>query len=100
MSVTVADGREPVSAQCLEAKRIHSHPPAHRLWGQSFSQVSPARPERLKPLLPGPYAEPLRFTPCRIRHGTTVNAAEMVRRKCPARTQPGEGVSCHVRAGG
>ena len=32
------------------------------------------------------YVEPLRFTPCRIRPGTSVNAAEMVRRQCPART--------------
>jgi len=32
------------------------------------------------------YVEPLRFTPCRIRHSTSVNAAETVRRQCPART--------------
>ncbi len=32
------------------------------------------------------YVESLRFMPCRIRHGTPVNAAEMVRRQCPART--------------
>jgi len=28
MSVTFADGRELVSAQCLQASRKHSHPPA------------------------------------------------------------------------
>ena len=28
----------------------------------------------------------MRFMPCRIRHGRPVNAAEMVRRQCPART--------------
>jgi hypothetical protein len=28
----------------------------------------------------------LRFTRCRIRHGTPVNAAEMVKRRCSART--------------
>jgi hypothetical protein len=34
-----------------------------------------------------PYVEPLRFTPRRIRHGTPVNAAEMVRQRCLARTK-------------
>jgi hypothetical protein len=34
-----------------------------------------------------PYVEPLRFTPRRIRCGTFVNAAELVRRQCPARTK-------------
>ena len=31
------------------------------------------------------YVEPLRFTPRRIRRGTCVNAAELVRRQCPAK---------------
>jgi hypothetical protein len=33
------------------------------------------------------YVELLRFMPRRIRRGTFVNAAEMVRRRCPARTK-------------
>jgi hypothetical protein len=33
-----------------------------------------------------PYVEPLRFTARRIRRGTLVNAAEMMRRQSPERT--------------
>ncbi len=41
---------------------------------------APAAPE------PVPF-EPPRFTSRRIRRGTFVNAAEMVRRQCPAKTK-------------
>ena len=71
MSVTFADGREPLSAQCLKGR------------GEVISPTPPRA--ALAPLVRG-YVESLRFTPCRIRHGMLVNAAEMVRRQCPART--------------
>ena len=47
-----------------------------------------------------PYVEPLRFTPRRIRLDTFVNAAELVRRRCPARTMLGKGASWRAGAGG
>ena len=57
-SLTSADGRESVSAQCLR--------------GEAYFV---------------PYVEPLRFTPRWIKRGTFVNVAEMVRRLCQARTK-------------
>ena len=71
MSVMSADGRESVSAQCLK--------------GEAYS-FSPTRPELLLAALTRWYVELLRFTPRWIKRGTSVNAAEMVRRQCPART--------------
>ena len=69
----VADGRELVSAQYLK--------------GEAVGDFSPGPPIAcMNRRLPRSYVEPLRFTPRRIRRGTPVNAAEMVRRQCPART--------------
>ena len=73
MSVTFADAGEVVSRQFLRAKRIHFTPP------------SPSLPRQT--LFPWPYAESLRFTTRWIKHVTFVNAAEIVRRQCLARTK-------------
>ncbi len=48
--------------------------------------VEPGRSKRGGEAYIGPYVEPLRFTSRRIRRGTFVNAAEMVRRQYLART--------------
>jgi hypothetical protein len=48
--------------------------------------VQRGRSERGPEAYPLRYVEGLRFTPRWIKRGTFVNAAEMVRRPCPART--------------
>jgi len=56
---------------------------AHRLFKKAVQQ---GRNKRGGEAYFGSYVEPLRFTPYRIRHGTFVNAAELVRRQYLVRT--------------
>ncbi len=62
--------------------------------------VQQGRSERRGESYFGPYVEPLRFTPRRIRRGMFVNAAEMVRRQCLARTPLADFFNVLLEGGG